>query len=213
MDTPRRSPYSWVTWLTGILSADDSCRWAPWFKSQHTYAKRPDEGGFDLTQWKAAHGDLVNRTVAELRADGWEVSVEGQNKFTVRGRATTLAGQPDIVATRGEDVLFVDCKTGSRKAKDQWQVVLYMFAVPLARQFAPGARIAGRVQYGDGAVAIAAQQFTDDQRVRIVALLAEVGGAAPAERVPSYRECSFCDIAGCEARVTVAPVEAVVDAF
>lgn len=205
----RRSPFVWPTWITGILSTDDSCRWAPWFKAQHTYDKRPDPNAFDLAQWKVDHAALCDARVQELRAHGWTVEVEAQNKFVLEGRACTLSGQPDIVAIRALDVLIIDGKTGARKAKDLWQVMIYMLAVPMAREFIASARVTGEVLYPDGRVEITAAQFDNEKRARILAMLAEVGSPTPPARVPSARECAFCDIAACPDRVEAAAPVAV----
>jgi len=195
----RRSPYTWVTWVTGILSADDSCRWAAWAKSQFICAKRPDQNAANLATWKSEHADLVAQRARELRADGWTVTFEDQNKFTLEGRATTLAGAPDIVATKGIDVLASDAKTGQRKGKDIWQVRIYQLALFLSRRFADDRRYIGEVVYKDGILPL--EQLDPKDRDRIVALLAEVGGAVVPERVPSARECAYCDIAACQDRV------------
>lgn len=194
----RRSPYTWVTWITGILSGDDSCRWSAWAKSQFNYTKRPDQNAEKLATWKAEHADLVAKRVRELKADGWAVTVEDQNKITLEGRATTLACAPDIVATKGIDVLVSDGKTGERKGKDIWQVRVYQLALFLSRRFQDDRRYLGEVVYKDGIQPLGPLEPKD--RERIVALLSEVGGAVVPERVPSARECAYCNIDACQDR-------------
>lgn len=204
---PRRGGYTWVTWLTGILSGDDSCRWAAWAKTQFTYDKRPDDNAENLATWKAEHADLVAKRAAELRAQGWTVTLEDQNEITLKGRATTLSGKPDIVAVQGLDVLTVDGKTGQRKGKDIWQVRIYQMALPLTGRFPAGSRFLGEVVYKDGSQPLG--PLTDGDRSRILALIVEVGSSFVPEKVPSARECRFCNIAACADRVadTAAPVE------
>lgn len=196
--TPRRGGYTWVTWITGILSADDSCRWAAWAKTQHTYDKRPDDNAENLATWKAEHADLVNRHAAALSKDGWSVWLEGMNKFTIKGRTTTLAGSPDLVAWKGNVVRIIDGKTGQRKGKDIWQVRTYLYAVPLTKRFPVGTVYEGQVLYRDGLQAVS---LTDAEKVRILDTLKEVGNrTAVPTRTPSAGECRFCDIAACPDR-------------
>lgn len=204
----RRGPYIWVTWITGLLSTDDQCRWAAWFKAHFTFAKveRDDSA---LTKWKAEHGDLVTARAAELRADGWTVTVEEQNAFKQKGKRTNalLSGKPDIVATRGADALIVDCKSGARKDKDFWQVAIYLVMLPLVRpEVFAGRRLSGEVRYRDVALAIQPHEITPDVRARISAQLLETGGLVPPAKVPSERECGFCDIGpgDCPERVELA---------
>lgn len=197
-------PYIWVTWITGLLASDDQCRWAPWFKAHYRYDKveRPDSA---LTKWKAEHGAMVEGRVRELTADGWLVFVEGQNKFTIEGKAATLAGTPDIVARRSDDVLVVDCKSGQRRAKDFWQVCIYLFVLPLSHEACQdeGVRIVGEVQYRDGSIVIEPEEFTPDIRQAIARQIAETGSTAPPQKIASARECQFCDISSsdCPARI------------
>ena len=180
---PRRSPYTWATHITGILAGDDSCRWAAWAKSQHTYDKRPDANAENLATWKSEHADLVQRRAAELRAEGWTVTLEDQNKFTIKGRSTTLSGCPDIVATRELDVRVVDAKTGTRKGKDIWQVRIYQLGLPLTERFGNDARYTGEVAYKDGNQPVG--PLMPDDASRILALLAEVGASTAPEGVPA----------------------------
>jgi Holliday junction resolvase len=206
--TARRAPYIWTTWITGLLATDDSCRWAAWFKAHFTFTKveRDDSA---LTKWKAEHGDMVTARVAELRAEGWTVTIEEQNAFKQKGKKTgaLLSGKPDIVATRGADALVVDCKSGTRKDKDFWQVAIYLVMLPLVRpEIFGGRRLVGELRYRDGALLIQPEEMTPDVRARISAQLLETGGLEPPDRVPSERECSFCDIGphDCAARLELA---------
>jgi hypothetical protein len=33
MTAPRDGSYIWVTWITGLMSADKQCEWAAWFRA------------------------------------------------------------------------------------------------------------------------------------------------------------------------------------
>jgi hypothetical protein len=199
----RFGPYTWATWLTPILAGDAQCLFAPWMQSQFQIDK-VERGDFDLVRWKIDHADMVTTRADQLRRDGWTVYVEDQNKFTLRGQVTTLAGKPDVVAVRRDDALVIDCKGGKRRSSDALQVLLYMFAIPLYHPaWRPSLRLAGEVQYRDGSLPIQPEQFTPALRERIVALLKRMGNATPPTPVPSASECAWCPVSSidCKARV------------
>ena len=35
MPTRRKFPYIWTTWLPRLLTGENSCEWAAWFKAHH----------------------------------------------------------------------------------------------------------------------------------------------------------------------------------
>ena len=98
------------------------------------------------------------------------------------------------MARDGNEVRIVDAKTGRPKASDSIQVMLYMYLLPLARPEYKGCTITGQVAYQDHVVDIPAhavnQAFIDSVRK----LIGRLGGETPALRVPSGRECRYCDI-------------------
>ena len=52
----RDGPYFWVTWLTKILSGENSCEWASWFRARHENGSWEEvPGDFDLAGWQMAH--------------------------------------------------------------------------------------------------------------------------------------------------------------
>jgi hypothetical protein len=189
---PRRSPYTWASWITSHLAGDSSCVFTPWLLSHFTFDKL-DRGGFDLAAWKVDHANMVDRRATELQRDGWRVWLEDQNKFTIKGRFTTLAGKPDLVATKDTDALVVDCKGGQRRGADVQQVILYVYALPLYHPaITTNHRVSGEVRYRDGALTIAPEHITAALRTRITDLLKRLGDETPPPRVPSARECGFC---------------------
>ncbi len=202
-DTPRNSPYCWVTWLAPHLSGDRSCTWAPWYKSHYQYDKRLQDGerAARLASWKAEHADLVTKRWGQLQADGWTVYVEDQNSIKVSGRTITLAGKPDLVAVRGDEARVEDCKTGQRRAADIWQVRTYQTFLPRTHHAIGQRPLFGAVVYRDGVLEIGA--LSEQERLRVIDLVAQLGGAEPTPvRVPSFSECAFCDVASCPDRVS-----------
>jgi hypothetical protein len=204
-----------VTWITGLLAGDDQCQYAAWVKSHFTYEKRVRDDDFDLATWQAEHAAMVHARAAQLEAEGWAVAIERQNKFTLKGTTTTLAGAPDLVATKGDVVLVSDCKSGQRRGKDVWQVLVYLFTRPLSHPESEGKRLAGELVYRDGLLPIPGLQFTDDHRARIVRVLQLAGGPveAPPPATPSVGECDRCDIAACAFRVAYTDITRDVAAF
>lgn len=205
MAQQRTDPYVWVTWITKLLSGDAYCEWAAWFRTHYTYAKRPSD--FDLTAWKAQHGEMVRARVALLKSEGYTVYVGDQNKFRLRGETVTLGGSPDIVAIKGNDALVIDCKTGQQRDSDFFQVFVYMLALPLTRHPASNSTLRGEVQYRDRSVPIPPERITPELREGFRSLMRRISASPPAVKVPSYSECRDCDIdvADCPDRVENPP--------
>ena len=141
-------PHIWAAWLPRLLTGENSCEWAAWFRARHdsrSWAKRPSD--FDQTQWLLNHTALLNQQRQEWEERGYTVSVEGQNSFRLVGKATTLAGKPDLVARRADHVVVVDAKTGRLGPAHGVQVMLYQYALPRALERYKGLNIAGQVAY------------------------------------------------------------------
>lgn len=210
MTTKRDMPYVWVTWVSGILAGDSHCEWAAWFKAHYVgYAKQPLR--VDLLVWKAEHGAKVRARADALRDTGYKVYVENQNKFTFKGSGgITLAGTPDIVAVKRDDVLVVDCKTGKERASDVFQVLLYMLVLPRTHAGCGGKAIRGEVEYKERVVDVGSNKLTQGIKDLIRGVMGSVGGAQPPMRTPSFAECQFCDLtrADCSERVEVEQVSA-----
>ena len=94
-------PYIWPTWLSKLLSGENSCHFAAWFKAQHdsrSWEKMPSSG--DMAQWQLNHTEMLNSIADQYRQEGWDVTVEGQNSFSLQGRAATVGGKPDVIAVK-----------------------------------------------------------------------------------------------------------------
>ncbi len=207
MPIPRDgAPYIWVTWLTRLLVGESSCEWSAWFRAQNqVYDRVPDD--FDSTAWTLKHTALLNEVRPRLEADNYDVFSESQNKFTLRSEKTgvTLGGKPDLIATKQETGTIIDVKTGRPKASDPTQVMIYMWAVPLALQQYKGMVFDGRVAYADHEVPIPTSAVDDSFAANLSALIRKVSGSEPPRRVPSVDDCKFCPIAQseCDVRVEV----------
>ena len=83
----RDGPYFWVTWLTKLLTGENSCEWAAWFRARHesgSWEQVP--GDFDRAGWQMAHTAMVNDSRERWEELGCTVFTERQNSLRLRGR-------------------------------------------------------------------------------------------------------------------------------
>ena len=203
-------PYIWVTWLPKLLSGLNSCEWASWFKAQHysdSWARMPSD--FDLSKWLTAHTALLNESRVTWERKGYSVLTEGQNHFNLRGNSAVLAGKPDLVARKGDEVKVIDVKTGRPSPADAIQVALYMYALPRALERYRALRLTGQVAYSDHVVDIPATAVDEAFARNMGQLITRLASEMPARRVPSPGECRFCEItpADCPERAEENPSE------
>ncbi|MDE0205335.1 MAG: hypothetical protein OXP66_04830 [Candidatus Tectomicrobia bacterium] len=85
MPQRRKHPYIWTTWLPRLLTGENSCEWAIWFEAHHRdLSKQPSD--FDQAQWQLTHTALLNERRANWEVGGYDVDVEAQNRFELRGK-------------------------------------------------------------------------------------------------------------------------------
>jgi hypothetical protein len=168
------------------------------------------------------HTALMATVRRRLEENGWRVFVEDQNEFKLRGQVADVAGKADIIATMPGHLLVADGKTGKPRDSDWWQVVIYLFAVGLARPdlLATNGQpneVEGEVVYYGKSIRIPLTEVSEERRDAIVRLVKVVGGATPPARAPSRRECERCTIgyADCPQRwrEDQQPATAAVEAF
>ena len=198
----RDSPYIWATWLPRLLTGENSCEWAIWFKAHHqNWAKPPSD--FNQAEWLLSHTALVNERIRNWEVSGFEVDVEAQNRFELRGRTATLAGRPDIIAHRDDEAVIVDAKTGHESPGHAVQVMIYMYAVPIALEKYRNAKLRGQVTYRDHTVRIPADAVEEGFVQNLGALIRRLSADEPARRVPSQQECRFCEISAADCPVRI----------
>ena len=131
MTQVRPTPYIWVTWLSRLLVGDDSCIWASWYRVHYQDFRKSEGSSFDLAKWKMSHTRLLRQIRDSLRADGHTMTMEDQNAFKLTGNSrATLAGKPDMIGTAPDGrVTVYDAKTGTQKASDAAQVMIYLYAL------------------------------------------------------------------------------------
>ena len=142
MPQQREHPYIWTTWLPRLLTGENSCEWAIWFKAHYQdWAKPPSD--FDQAQWLIRHTALLNEQKAQWASERRTVYVEAQNAFRLRGESATLAGRPDLVVVDDCDATIIDVKTGKEQPWHRVQVMIYQYALPLALPQYRNVRIGG----------------------------------------------------------------------
>lgn len=186
-------PYIWVTWLAKLLGGHQ-CLWSAWFKAHYKYAKHEEQGEL-LAEWNREHTRLMRSRRQELEEAGYLVTSEEENEFKVVGRAATVAGKPDLIARRDKQVLVVDGKTGRQRDSDIWQVLIYLWALPISRPDIVG-DLEGEVHYkqGDERLSLPMEALTPDRVDDLVTMVKTIAAAEPPAKAPSRYECQVCNI-------------------
>ena len=193
MPRQREHPYIWTTWLPRLLTGENSCEWAIWFKAHYQgWDRVPSD--FNQTDWLIRHTSMLNEQKAQWEDRGHDVYVENQNSFQLTGETATLAGKPDPVVVRDDDAQIVDVKSGKEQPSHRVQLMIYMYALPRAMPQCAGVRLRGEIVYPDRTVQVPPGsvhgQFVDD----LGSLIRRLAADRPPRPVPSTQECRFCDI-------------------
>ena len=187
----REHPYIWATWLPRLLTGENSCEWAIWFKAHHrNWTRTPSQ--FNQAQWMLNHTALLNERITNWEVGGFDVDVEAQHRFELRGKSATLAGRPYLVARRDDEAVIVDAKTGQENPSHVVQVMIYLYAVPKTLEKYRNLKPRGQVTYRDHTVRIPAEAVNDPFAQNLGTLIRRLSADEPAKRVPSRQECRFC---------------------
>ena len=144
-----------------------------------------------------------------MGAAGIHGLTEGQNSFNFRGSSAVLAGKPDLVARRSDQITVFDAKTGRPSPAHTAQVLIYMYALPPALERYRGLSIASQVAYPDHVVDIPADAVGGRFVENLGGLIRRLASQMAVRRVPSPGECRFCEItpADCPERADEGPLE------
>ena len=205
-----RKPYVWVTWLTKLLAGEHRCEWALWFKANNRGYEQIIDPNFDLDAWTAEHDRQVIQRAEFLRSNGWKVSVEDSNKFTLVGEFAVLGGKADLFATKEHPNLYVthpgrhaymveDVKTGKERESDKWQVRIYQYAYPRVIKSLHGLKIIGVLVYSAGRQ-VEVEPMTIIEIGKFAALMQMAAADLEPPRTPSRAECASCNIKACPDR-------------
>ena len=149
----REHPYIWATWLPRLLTGENSCEWAAWFKAHYQdWTRTPSE--FNQTEWMLNRAVLLNKRKAEWELSHYSVAIEGQNSFQLRGRSATLAGKLDLITQRDSQAVIVDAKTGQDSPSHVVQVMIYLYAIPRAMEQYQNLKLRGEATYLDEAISL-----------------------------------------------------------
>ena len=193
MPHKRDVPYIWVTWLASLLSGDNHCEWAAWFRAHYHHLKQ--FSSFDQVKWRADHAEMVRARVTELQKLGYQVFVEHQNTFTLKGRAAVVGGTADIVAIGEHEAWVIDCKGGKQKDSHYFQVLIYMLMLPVTHPACRGRSLGGEIQYRDYSTLVMPHELTEERRAQVRTLIERIAADEPLIKVPSVRECRWCPVA------------------
>ena len=193
MPQRRENPYIWTTSLPRLLTGERSCEWAIWVKARHQgWNRKPSD--FNQADWLARHTELLNEHRDRWIQSGYEVRVENQNAFQVRGHSAILAGKPDLLVLNKDRILIIDFKTGQELPWHKFQVMTYMYALPKALPEYRDFKFAGEIVYNDRTERVP-QCGLDQGFVRnLGSLIRRIAAPEPPLRVPRAQECRFCDI-------------------
>ena len=193
MADTRDFPYIWTTWLPRLLTGENSCEWAIWFKAHHqNWAKVPSD--LNQTEWLLTRTALLNEKKNRWEARRQPVYVEGQNNFLLRGQTAILAGQPDLIVERSTDALIIDFQAGHKQPSHYLQIMIYMYALPKALPQYQHAKLAGEVVYPTRTARVPMGGLHTQFKKDLGALIRRIATDRPAARAPSAHECRFCDI-------------------
>ncbi len=187
-DRPRSEPYVWATWLSEIMAGDVKCQWKSWFRSHYQLPRGPNSKAEALVEWKVAH----NRALSELTRNLASRGLSPINEYSFKTRLPsggTLSGQVDCLVEDNGRVVVYECKTGLRRAKDQLQLMLYLWALGREPRFR-GKELTGLLIYGDDEFEVVPYAEFEKDLTHFGALLS---GPDPAPKVPGA-DCRFCPI-------------------
>ena len=189
----REHPYIWASWLPRLLTSENSCEWAIWFKAHHQdWTRTPSE--FNQAEWMLNRTSLLNKQKTQWEARGQDVYVEGQNSFRLRGQSATLAGRPDLIVVRNHDALIIDIKADQKQRSRYVQIMIYIYALPRALPQYQHAKLSGEVIYPTRTVRVPMGSLHTQFKKDLGVLIRRIAADEPAARVPSEHECRFCDI-------------------
>ena len=185
----REHPYLWATWLPKLLTSENSCEWAVWFKAHYQdWTKVPSD--FNQAQWMLNHTALLNKRIAEWELSHYSVTIEGQNSFQLRGKSATLAGQPDLITQRDGQAVIVDVKNGQDSASHVVQVMIYLYAIPRALERYRILKLRGQATYLDHAVRIPTEAVDDQFIQNLGALIRRLSADKPRGEYPAHRNAA-----------------------
>ena len=197
-DPLRRKPYVWATWITKLLSGENKCWHAAWYKSRYKATKTPDDpdrADF-FKEWTRKHDALIATADARYKKNGYVTKLEEQAEFKLVGKLADVAGKPDLVAMKDGRAVVVEGKAGRKRPADHWQVLIYLFGLPLS--WTADLKLEGALEYADGEEIV--RDLGKRERTAIIDAIRAVSLPDEPAHSPSPNECRYCDVAACQER-------------
>jgi RecB family exonuclease len=139
----------------------------------------------------------------QLISKGYEVRPELD--VTVRGSVAVLKGRIDIVAIKEDSNLIVEVKTGTPRASDKIQLMLYIWALPKSNNHRfRGVSFDGLLVYENHEIEISALEIDEDFLKHFSQFTADIMSSEPDRKYPSPRECKWCTVADCDEKINEA---------
>ena len=195
LPTKKRSkPYFWATSISNLLGGDKQCKYSTWLSGNYQFQKLSSDGDF------FAHDEMVKTRARQHRNQGFDVYVERQNSFNVPGKIATVGGRPDLVIVEDDRIIIEDCKSGKQKKAHRFQVLIYMLLYrlsPIGKKLCGDRIPKGRLVYHDEIIEILPNELDKEFVDMFSHLVAVLCASTKPSTIPSFYECSYCNIPDC----------------
>ena len=153
------------------------------------------------------HTSLVNNEREALERIGYNVYIESQNLFRLKGQTATIVGKPDLIGEKYHEILISDAKTGKPEPfpPGAGAHLPVRCSQDLPAVTGQGHPRPGQVRYPDSYAGSPASAVNPEFVGNMGALIRRLAADESARRALSPQEYRFCDISkeDCPARIDV----------
>lgn len=195
LPTKKRSkPYFCSPSISNLLGEDKQCKYSTWLSGNYQFQKLSSDGDF------SAHDEMVRTRARQHKNQNYVVYVEEENTFHLPGRMATIGGRPDLIVVEGDSVVIEDCKSGKQKKAHRFQVLIYMLLYrlsPIGKKLCGDRIPKGRLVYYDEIIEILPNEIDKEFKDMFSHLVAVLCASTKPSTIPSFYECSYCNIPDC----------------